>query len=77
MSLTRIATTAASEQSEVPSRAHRPGENRAHAWDVVQALARHANGLEEAEDARAQIEAIRSNRLLLAEVDRSHQFGPR
>ncbi len=38
-------------------------------WDVVQALARHASGLQEADDARAQLEAIRSNRLLLADVD--------
>lgn len=42
---------------------------RKAAWDVVQALARHASGLAEAEDARAQLEAIRSNRLLLADVD--------
>ena len=42
---------------------------RKAAWEVVQALARHATGLEEADDARAQIEAVRSNRLLLADVD--------
>jgi hypothetical protein len=42
---------------------------RKAAWEVVQALARHASSLAEAEDARAQIEAIRSNRLLLADVD--------
>lgn len=42
---------------------------RKGAWDVVQALARHANGLPEADDARAQLEAIRLNRLLLAQVD--------
>jgi len=42
---------------------------RKAAWDVVQALARHAGGLPEAEDARAQLEAIRSNRLLLTDVD--------
>ena len=42
---------------------------RKAAWDVVQALARHASGLAEADDARAQLEAIRSNRLLLADVD--------
>jgi hypothetical protein len=42
---------------------------RKAAWDVVQALARHASGLQDAGDARAQLEAIRSNRLLLAEVD--------
>ena len=42
---------------------------RKAAWDVVQALARHASGLQEADDARAQLEAIRLNRLLLAPVD--------
>jgi hypothetical protein len=38
-------------------------------WDVVQDLARHARGLDAAEDANAQIEAVRVNRLLLAPVD--------
>jgi hypothetical protein len=42
---------------------------RKAAWDVVQALARHASGLQEADEARAQLEAIRLNRLLLAPVD--------
>lgn len=42
---------------------------RKAAWDVVQALARHASGLQEADDARAHLEAIRLNRLLLATVD--------
>jgi hypothetical protein len=42
---------------------------RRAAWDVVHALARHARELEEAEDARAQLDAIRLNRLLLADVD--------
>ena len=42
---------------------------RKASWEVVQALARHGTGLEEADDARAQIEAVRSNRLLLADVD--------
>jgi hypothetical protein len=42
---------------------------RLAAWEVAQALARHASGLEEATDAAAQLEAIRANRLLLADVD--------
>jgi hypothetical protein len=42
---------------------------RRAAWDVVQALARHASELAEADDSRAQLEAIRLNRLLLAPVD--------
>jgi hypothetical protein len=42
---------------------------RRAAWDVVQALARHATGLQEADDTRAQLAAIQSNRLLLAAVD--------
>ena len=41
---------------------------RKSAWDVVQALARHATGLQEADDERAQLEAIRLNRLLLAHL---------
>ena len=42
---------------------------RRAAWGVVQALARHASGLAEANDSRAQLEAIRVNRLLLDDVD--------
>jgi len=42
---------------------------RKTAWDLVQALARHAGGLTEAEDSLAQLEAIQTSRLLLTEVD--------
>jgi hypothetical protein len=42
---------------------------RRAAWDVVQALSRHAHGLAEADESRAHLEAILSNRLLLADVD--------
>jgi len=42
---------------------------RSSAWDLVESLARHSASLPQADDARTQLDAIRTNRLLLAPVD--------